>query len=867
MKRAAAPFLGFVSAGVLLAVPARADAQANEPKALVAGLCDYVAADYPGAVKGGRVIRKQEYAEQATMLAEAETQAALVAPALALEVNELHAMFASKAPEGELVARARAIRKLLVQRYGLPAIPPAASTRPRAETLFKLACAPCHGPDGRAQTPQAAQLRPPPVSFFDEARMSRISPALAFYAITNGVAGTGMAAFGALSVPDRWSLAYLVVAMRHARVDDARGLGLYLNAGVPISPNAAAIAQVSDAELEATLSRRLPDAHEREEAIAWLRTTATFRVQWDGTFTDARRRLAEVAKSAADPKRALPLAITAYVDGVEPHERSMGRGDRSATLRIERGFARLRATIQAGRSEGEIRAEVARLDRILQDPKVEEPAPFAAALAIGLRQGFELSLLLVGLLIFRRKTEDRRSRLARWVYPCGSAAVLAGVGTWFVIGAHGGAVDHAQAQGGLTLLAVATVLVGRVALGKAEGSKSSRFLWCFGMAAFVVTYREAVETALYGRAQALAGPGAGLAIAAGEAAGLSLLAAPALGMLLVRKRLSPRAALLSSSATLSLLAISLVGQGMRSLQDAGHLHVLPIARAPLLPLLGIHATAEGLAGQVGVLVALLSIAWLERRRGRERPLRRRTRTPLWVRAVPVVVIGGLAAGSVRAEAVYRTPRQTLTEFFPRSQRVRYLRFPVDAALRERLTHRLGYGPGRAEYAFYMATTGNHVDGYALIDDEPGQSEPITFAVQLTPDGTTVRTEILIYREPRGDEVRSRRFLEQLRGKTVRQPVRTGVDIDAVSGATISSRSLTAGVRRALVLFDELILRARVHQTRTENSIARGRTRHARWNAKRNRPGSPAVTVYGDAPGIVRLLREGPRARGGEDGRS
>jgi Na+-translocating ferredoxin:NAD+ oxidoreductase RnfG subunit len=133
---------------------------------------------------------------------------------------------------------------------------------------------------------------------------------------------------------------------------------------------------------------------------------------------------------------------------------------------------------------------------------------------------------------------------------------------------------------------------------------------------------------------------------------------------------------------------------------------------------------------------------------------------------------------------------------------------VTQALRERLSQRLGYAPKRSSYDIFVAQTGEHVDGYAIIDDELGQSEPITFAVALTPDGVVERTEILVYREPRGDEVRSRRFLDQLRGKTLRQPLRTGVDIDAVSGATISSRSMAQGVRRALVLFDELILRTR-----------------------------------------------------------
>ena len=164
----------------------------------------------------------------------------------------------------------------------------------------------------------------------------------------------------------------------------------------------------------------------------------------------------------------------------------------------------------------------------------------------------------------------------------------------------------------------------------------------------------------------------------------------------------------------------------------------------------------------------------------------------------------LAPMAARAETVYHTPRALLAEFFPKSDNVRFQRFNLTPTQRERISHRLGATLRRDNYVFYVASTGAHVDGYALIDEELGQTEPITFGVKLSPDGVVERAEVLIYREPRGDEVRSKHFLDQMRGKTVNKPCRAGVDIDAVSGATISSHSLANGVRRALVLFDELV---------------------------------------------------------------
>ena len=62
---------------------------------------------------------------------------------------------------------------------------------------------------------------------------------------------------------------------------------------------------------------------------------------------------------------------------------------------------------------------------------------------------------------------------------------------------------------------------------------------------------------------------------------------------------------------------------------------------------------------------------------------------------------------------------------------------------------------------------------------------------------------MVYREPRGDEVRDPRFLKQFLGRSARDEMRISRDIDAVSGATISSASLTVGVRRATILVDEV----------------------------------------------------------------
>jgi hypothetical protein len=164
----------------------------------------------------------------------------------------------------------------------------------------------------------------------------------------------------------------------------------------------------------------------------------------------------------------------------------------------------------------------------------------------------------------------------------------------------------------------------------------------------------------------------------------------------------------------------------------------------------------------------------------------------------------------RAEGVYFSTADLLRDFFRDSKSVTYKKVDIALKERERLTRRLGYVPARGSYTFYVASSGSpdqkseKVDGYALIDEEQGEHLPITFAVKLSPTGVVLRQEIVCYRESRGDEVRDARFRQQFVGKTVRDAVTANQDIVAVSGATISSRAMAVGVRRALVLFDELV---------------------------------------------------------------
>lgn len=154
--------------------------------------------------------------------------------------------------------------------------------------------------------------------------------------------------------------------------------------------------------------------------------------------------------------------------------------------------------------------------------------------------------------------------------------------------------------------------------------------------------------------------------------------------------------------------------------------------------------------------------------------------------------------SSRAEDVYWTTKSLLKDFFKTSKRVTYVKLDK-ARERAAIAKRLGHTPKRSSYVVFIAKTGDRVDGYAVVDEEMGQHQPITFGVKISPDGKVERLEVMVYREGYGDEIREGRFRRQFEGKSKQDDLRFGTDVVAISGATISSKAMAVGVRRAVAL--------------------------------------------------------------------
>lgn len=156
--------------------------------------------------------------------------------------------------------------------------------------------------------------------------------------------------------------------------------------------------------------------------------------------------------------------------------------------------------------------------------------------------------------------------------------------------------------------------------------------------------------------------------------------------------------------------------------------------------------------------------------------------------------------------VYLTEEDAVKLMFPESERVRKEIVRLHPDQKAQIEARIGWKFPEETFEIYIGETGSALDGYAMVQNTIGKHKPMTYMVGVDPKGQCTNVELLVFRESRGSEVRTKRFNAQYEGKTVSDPIRINRDILNISGATMSVRSMSAGVKRALVLIDELYLK-------------------------------------------------------------
>jgi len=155
---------------------------------------------------------------------------------------------------------------------------------------------------------------------------------------------------------------------------------------------------------------------------------------------------------------------------------------------------------------------------------------------------------------------------------------------------------------------------------------------------------------------------------------------------------------------------------------------------------------------------------------------------------------------------FMTEEEAVKTILPKSQRVRKELIRLTQDRKELIEQRIGWKFPEDSFDLYIGQTGDTIDGYAMVHHTIGKYKPMTYMVGVDAKGICTDVELLVFRDAKGSEVRTKRFNSQYDGKTVTDPIRINKDIINISGATMSVRSMSAGVKRVLVLVDEFYLK-------------------------------------------------------------
>ncbi|MDN4504420.1 FMN-binding protein [Alteromonadaceae bacterium BrNp21-10] len=160
----------------------------------------------------------------------------------------------------------------------------------------------------------------------------------------------------------------------------------------------------------------------------------------------------------------------------------------------------------------------------------------------------------------------------------------------------------------------------------------------------------------------------------------------------------------------------------------------------------------------------------------------------------------VAALSVPAYAVdYFTIAEAQKMLFPSAQQflVNDIEFSDDD--KDKIKDLAGVRQRHDKQPVWKAQANGEQIGWFIVDDVVGKHEYITYGLAIDMQGKVIGLEIMSYRETHGSEVRRQNWRDQFVGKQVNEEFALDEDIQNISGATLSCRNLTDGVKRLLVI--------------------------------------------------------------------
>lgn len=601
----------------------------------VVHLLNYLSMDYSGAVQNGQILDEMEYKEQQEFSRRALD---LITDGNFLKEKEkrkLQAQLQSLVEKVNEKADAQQISQLslkvigeVISLTGLKTAPKVWPNLQHGKKLYAQNCAMCHGTTGKGDGLAGKALEPQPSNFHDAGLMENFSPYQAFNSIRLGVPQTGMQAYTQFSTDEVWDLAFYIKSLRFldAERDTVQLKAIFDEISTTVGLDN--VANLSDANLKAKLhSLKIKN----ENALLALRTVAPDEKEVYNSLPIAKKGLLDALKSyeSGNKKQALTLAISAYLEGIEPVEVQLKNIDPAFVGELEATMFNVRRTIEKDKGLETLEADIdAALDMIykaekmLSDQKMNYSLTFLLSLSIVLREALEAFLILAIVVSLIRSTGAKKALI--WLHSGWISAVALGVLGWFLsdyVLRFGG--RNREIMEGLVSIFAVIVLVwmGFWMHSKTHAAQWTKFVKekigdllhadrMLGLAAFsfMVVFREAFEVILFLQAVNIeAIDGNKSAIGLGVLAAAAIVAVIIYLFLKYTKKLPIRQLFKYSTWMMVILSIVLIGKGVHSLQESGWISVTNWSFIPRVEWLGMYPTQQSILAQILLFIIVVVV--------------------------------------------------------------------------------------------------------------------------------------------------------------------------------------------------------------------------------------------------------------------
>lgn len=170
----------------------------------------------------------------------------------------------------------------------------------------------------------------------------------------------------------------------------------------------------------------------------------------------------------------------------------------------------------------------------------------------------------------------------------------------------------------------------------------------------------------------------------------------------------------------------------------------------------------------------------------------------------IFTIFGISSFSlIYGNEIQSRTEEILRSHFGKDISISYKKYELDKNMKSTIENQVEQRFFDDYIYIWLVESNDSLKAVALMDNVYGKTLPITFLVIFNLDGSIGSTHIIKYREDHGGAVSSENWNKQFSGKDSQSNYNLGEDIQGISGATISVRSVTKGIQKLTLLYEEI----------------------------------------------------------------